>query len=93
MEFGIGSQVSEKFSFQTFLRKIKYFGVLLAQIQAKMKFLQVIDCHFSGAKIMYFTSLKIRRKLINYSSEKCWTNQLFMGVQYTKLTWRHMSFE
>ena len=89
----MGSEVAEKFSFQTFLRKIKYFGVLLAQIQAKMKFLRVIDCHSSGAKIMHFTSLKIRRKLINYSSEKCWTSQLFMGVRDTKLTWPHMSFE
>ena len=36
------------------------FGALLAQIQAKVKFLQILYCHFLG----------VRRKLIKNSYEK-----------------------
>ena len=29
------------------------FGALLAQIQAKVKFLQILDCHFLGVKSLF----------------------------------------
>ena len=48
-----------------------YFGVLLAQIKAKVKTLLKLDCHFLDVKIIKLYLKKIRRELINNSLEKC----------------------
>ena len=61
VEFGMGSQVSQWFSFQAVLEKMKWQNfqkilqnvlALLAQMQAKMKVLQVLDCHFLDVKTL-----------------------------------------
>ena len=48
---------------------MSYFGAIFAQVGAKIKFLQNLDCQFLDVKIMSLHE-KNQKKLINHSKEK-----------------------
>ena len=62
IDIEMGSQVSQKFSFQTVLRKMKWKQIPkkienatwgpFGQIEGNVKFLQILNCHVLGVKIM-----------------------------------------